>query len=353
MMRLFGVFGLMFVLAGVAAADHATKAPAKQASKKAAKHASKPAPPADDQPPADEAAAGDDGTAADGSDGQMTPEEIEASLPPHVNGPKLVDLGHDIQIDLPAGMLLLERDEARKMLEKGGDDTQNVLGVVGQLDANWLVVIEYDDVGYVSDTDADKLDSNELLRSYEEGTKQQNARRKTLGVPELFLDGWSELPAYKRLQHHLVWGLKAHSTEGPVINFFTRILGRSGYMSVNLIDSPDAIEQSKHDTQVLLDAIQFKAGSRYEDHQDGDRDSGLGLRALVLGGAGLGLVKAAKAGFLIKLLLIFKKGFIVVFAAIGGFFKWMLGRKKKNADAEPPQDPLPPADEPPATPPEV
>jgi uncharacterized membrane-anchored protein len=349
MMRVLGVFAVMLALAGTASAERAKKATTKQADAKAAKQATPAADGSDAEPAAESP---DAEQAAESPDAELTPEEVEASLPPHVNGPKLVDLGHDIQIDLPAGMLLLERDEARKMLEKGGDNTENVLGLVGQLDANWLVVIEYDDVGYVSDGDADKLDSNELLRSYEEGTKQQNARRKTLGVPELFLDGWSELPAYKRLQHHLVWGLKAHSTEGPVINFFTRILGRSGYMSVNLIDSPDAIEQSKHDTQVLLDAIQFKAGSRYEDHQEGDRDSGLGLRALVLGGAGLGLVKAAKAGFLIKLLLIFKKGFIVVFAAIGGFFKWMLGRKKKNADAEPPQDP-PPADEPPATPPEV
>ncbi|HEU4615539.1 MAG TPA: DUF2167 domain-containing protein, partial [Kofleriaceae bacterium] len=205
----------MLALAGTASAERAKKSATKQADAKAAKQ-----PAADDS--AAELADPDAEQAAEGADPELTPEEVEASLPPHINGPKLVDLGHDIQIDLPAGMLLLERDEARKMLEKGGDDTQNVLGVVGQLDANWLVVIEYDDVGYVSDTDADKLDSNELLRSYEEGTKQQNARRKTLGVPELFLDGWSELPAYKRLQHHLVWGLKAHSTEGPVINFFTR-----------------------------------------------------------------------------------------------------------------------------------
>lgn len=333
MTRVLGVLLVVFAVAGTAVAE---KRPANRS---------------DEQAPADE-------MAADGSDAELapdeaepTPEEIEASLPPHINGPTLVDLGHEIQVDLPAGMLLLERDEARKMLEKGGDDAENVLAVVGKLDANWLVVIEFDDVGYVNDSDADKLDSNELLRSYEEGTKQQNARRKTLGVPELFLDGWSELPAYKRVQHHLVWGLKAHSTEGPVINFFTRILGRNGYMSVNLIDSPDAIEQSKRDTQVLLDAIQFKSGSRYEDHVEGDRDSGLGLRALVLGGAGLGIAKVAKAGILLKLLLVLKKGFIIVIAAIAGFFKWLFGRKKKDADVVPPQDPPPPGDEPPATPP--
>jgi len=299
------------------------------------------------------APAGDESPEGADADQPMTPEEIEATLPPHINGPKLVDLGHNIEIDLPAGMLLLERDEARKMLEKGGDFTENVLGVVGKLDANWLIVIEYDDVGYVSDKDADELDAGELLSQYQEGTKMQNARRRTLGVPELFLDGWSEMPAYKRVEHHLVWGLKAHSSEGPVINFFTRVLGRHGYMSVNLIDSPDAIEQSKVDSASVMTALRFKTGYKYEDYREGDKNSGLGLKALVLGGAGVGVaVKAAKAGFLIKLLLVFKKGFIVILLAIGGFFKWLFGRKKKDDDFMPPQDPgATPTSEPPATPP--
>src|SRR6185312_14970402 len=108
MMRALGVFVVLLVMATPAGAEKAAKkpAPAKQA---------EPAPPAEDAPPA--------GSDATGSDDEkpLSPEEIEASLPPHINGPKLVDLGHDVEIDLPAGMLLLERAEARKMLEKGGD----------------------------------------------------------------------------------------------------------------------------------------------------------------------------------------------------------------------------------------
>ena len=331
MTRALGVFVVLLVMATPAAAEKAAKKPA--ATKQA-----EPAPPAEDAPLA--------GSGAEGSDADkpLSPEEIEATLPPHINGPKLVDLGHDIEIDLPAGMLLLERAEARKMLEKGGDYTENVLAVVGKLDANWLVVIEYDDVGYVNDSDADQLNAKELFQQYQDGTKEQNARRKTLGVAELFLDGWSEMPAYQRPIHQLVWGLKAHSTEGPVINFFTRILGRNGYLSVNLIDSPDAIEKSKVEAGGALTGLRFKHGARYEDHSNGDKDSGLGLKALVLGGAGIAVAKAAKAGILIKLLLVFKKGFILVFAAIGGFFKWLFGRKKQ--DAVPPSDP-PPSEPPP------
>jgi uncharacterized membrane-anchored protein len=322
-MRAFGVFVVVVGLVTPATAE---------------KPALKSAPPPVEEP----VATGD-------TDAPPTPEEIEANLPPHLKGPALVQLGHEIEIDLPAGTILLERAEARKMLEQGGDFTDNVLAVVGKLDANWMIVIEYDDVGYVNDSDADQLDANELLRQYEVGTKQQNVRRKSLGVPELVLDGWSERPAYKRELRHLVWGLKAHTVEGPVINFFTRVLGRNGYISINLIDSPDAIEQSKLDSAGVLAAIKFKPGARYEDHQEGDRDSGLGLKALVLGGAGVGVAKAAKAGILVKLLLVFKKGFIFIIIAIAGLAKWLLGRKKKQQDVPPDETPpAPPAATPPA-----
>ncbi len=64
----------------------------------------------------------------------------------------------------------------------------------------------------------------------------------------------------------------------------------------------------------------------------------MGLRALVLGGTGIAVAKAAKVGLLAKFLLIFKKGFIVIFIAIGGFIKWLTGRKKEEEAPPPPTD---------------
>jgi uncharacterized membrane-anchored protein len=343
MTRALGVFVVLLAFVATAAADKTTsdkdKAPAKQPAKtkQESKADKKKAPAAEEQPAGEE-------DAADGSDAPPTPEEIEASLPPHIKGPKLVDLGHNIEFDLPAGMILLERDEARKALEKSGDDAESIIAMVYTLDSSWTLYIDYDDVGYVSDSDANELDANALVQSFQEGTTAQNAKRRTLGVPELFLDGWSEKPQYEPLKHHLVWGLKAHSTEGPAINFFTRILGRNGYMSVNLVDGPDTIEKSKTETAALLTALRYRAGSTYADHKEGDRDSGLGLKALVLGGVGLAVAK--KTGILVGLILVLKKGFIFIFAGIAGFFRWITGRSKKGSDDLPPSDP-PPSDPPP------
>lgn len=319
MKRSVGVFLVLVALVGAAAAEKKKSAKAAEPPPAAEPAPSEAAEPAEDAPP--------------------TPEEIEAQMPPHVKGPKLVDLGHEIELDLPEGMILLEREEAQKLIRQGGDDAENALGVVVRLDAEWWAVIEYSDIGYVDDSDADQLNANELLESYKQSTQQQNIKRKQLGVPELVLDGWSEMPSYQKALKHLVWGLEGHSTDGVFINYFTRLLGRNGYISINLIDSPENIEAAKVQAQPLLTATRYKVGARYEDHQDGDKSSGLGLRALVLGGTGVAVVKAAKAGIIVKLLLVLKKGFIVVFAAIGGFFKWLLGRKKSEGTDVPPEPP--------------
>jgi uncharacterized membrane-anchored protein len=324
----------MLALAGTAsAADNKAKKPAP---KTEAKNAKKPA-----TPPDADAAAGS------GSDGSAA-EDPEAGLPPHITGPKLVDLGNDTEVEIPAGVILLEKVEAQKIVAKGGDTGENVVAVITKLGASWWIAVEYEGVGYVDDGDADKLDANELLQSYQEGVKQQNERRRTLGEPDMFLDGWSEMPRYEKASHQLVWGLKGHSTNGVSINYFTRILGRPGYLSIDLIDSPENIEKSKVEATAILGATRFKTGQRYEEHKSEDKSSGIGLRALVLGGAGLVVLKAAKVGIFLKLLLFLKGGIKIIILAVGGFFAW-IGRgfkRKPKADIMPPPDPGPPPPDP-------
>ena len=108
-------------------------------------------------------------------------------------------------------------------------------------------------------------------------------------------------------------------------------------------ETPETLEASKVETAGLMIGTRFKPGALYEDYREGDKNSGMGLRALVVGGTGLAVMKAAKAGILIKLLLVFKKGFIFIIAGIVGLFKMILGRKKDVVPETPP-----PSDDPPA-----
>jgi len=195
-----------------------------------------------------------------------------------------------------------------------------------------MVVIDASDDGYVSDDDADELDADSMLEAFKQGTIEQNKKRAAIGVPELVIDDWSERPHYEPAKHHLVWGLNAHDSESKVVNFFTRFLGRYGFLSVNLVDDPATLEASKTQALSVLTALRFDAGSRYEDHVSSDRDSGIGLKALVLGGAGVAVAK--KTGILVAIFVAFKKGFVVVLAALGGFLRWLFRRKKAAPDGD-------------------
>ncbi|MGE0551707.1 MAG: DUF2167 domain-containing protein [Kofleriaceae bacterium] len=280
--------------------------------------------------PADQAAETTGQTDHDLDDAQLPSADQQLEWPEHIMGPRLVDLGHSSEIDLPDGIMLLERAEAQDMIRQDGGDPEAVLAILTTTSSTWMVVIEYDgDLGYISDADADELDADEMIASYREGARLQNARRKQLGLPGLIVDRWSEDPRYERASHHLVWGLAGHDETGEqFINHFTRILGRSGYLSFNLIDAPSRIEASKREVAKLLDALRFKSGSRYQDYRPGDPSSGAGLKTLVLGGAGV--AAASKMGLFAKLLVLLKKLGVFIVIGFGALFKWLRGRNRND-----------------------
>jgi uncharacterized membrane-anchored protein len=334
------VFAIAVVSTTAFAGHDKTHATKKEPAKKAA-------PP----PPTTGSAETPDGSAGDGS--AEAPADPFAEFP-QIHGPKLYQLGHNAEIDIPAGMRLFEQATAQDMIRKGGGSAEGTIAVVMPEfgGGEWVVIVDANDEGYVNDGDADQLDANEMLQDFKTGTAEQNKKRVAMGIPALEIDGWSNPPAYDKAKHHLVWGLNAHDTNGKVINFFTRFLGRSGYLSLNLIDDAATIEKSKVQALSVLEATRFKPGFTYENHASGDKDSHMGLKALVIGGGAL--LVAKKTGLLVLLLVFLKKGFIVVIAAIGGFFKWITGKGKKKDDHLsinlPPNDP-PPGD--PGAPPPV
>jgi uncharacterized membrane-anchored protein len=332
-MKRWWVLGCVLIMAMSGAAVAKDKAPAKP----------KPAEQAAAQAPA-EAPVADDAKA-----------EPAAPEIPHIVGPKLVDLGHHAQIDLPADMVLVEQQAAQELMRKWGNSPEGVIAVIfPQAEkATWWVSIEASDDGYVDDDDADELDAKSMLEQIQQGTLEQNKTRVSIGVPEFFVDDWREAPRYERAQHHLVWGINGHEARGKVVNFSTRFLGRNGYLSVDLVDSTETIEQSKTQALAILTAVHFSPGFRYADHASGDHSSGIGLKALVIGGTAVVLAK--KGGILIAILLALKKGIIVIAVAIGAFFKRMFRGKKADASSfastsmDPPSG-VPPSD-PPANPP--
>src|SRR5256885_623530 len=203
--------------------------------------------------------------------------------------------------------------EADKFLQKNGSfDNQGVLGVVLSADPaqQWGVIISYDEPGHVDDNE--KIDAPKLLDSIREGTEEMNKERVKNGFSELHVGDWSELPHYDKAVHRLVWGLPATSERGTTINYNTRVLGRRGVVSLNLLSDPTRFSVEKSNAATLLAATTFKTGARYEDfNKKTDKVAEYGLMGLILGGAGLGAAKLVKIGLLAK----FGKGLIALLLA--------------------------------------
>jgi uncharacterized membrane-anchored protein len=256
-------------------------------------------------------------------------------------GPRTVDLGHDLELALPESHVYVEPWKAKEILEQAGNfHNDDVIGIVlPKADENWWVVVSYEDPGYVKDDE--KIDAKELLESMQEGQDEVNKERVAKGFPALRLDGWSTPPAYDRGKHHLVWGLLVASDKGKSVNYSTRILGRRGYVALNLVTSPEEAESHRPQVSALLDATTFKQGARYQDFDSKiDKVAEFGLTGLILGGAGFAALKFAKVGFLAKagklligLLVAGKKLVVVALAGIAALFKKLLGRKGSEGEA--------------------
>jgi len=256
-----------------------------------------------------------------------------------IHGPSHVSLGHDLSLELPDGFLFLEKKEADALMkESGNDEDASLLGVAVKPNSSWLVTISYDAEGYIKDEDGEKLDAAEILQSITKGTEEANKYRTEHGFKPLHVDGWSELPHYERQTHHLIWAVRGSDADGTSVNYNTRVLGRHGYASLNLIDSPDRLPQSKGEVATLLGVTRFDSGARYEDFDvKRDKVAEYGLATLVAGGAGAVALKLAKVGLLAKfggkilaLLIAAKKALVALFIAAGAWLKKLFGAKKRE-----------------------
>ncbi len=253
-------------------------------------------------------------------------------------GPTKVALGFDCTIDLPEAYQYLDVAQSKKLLEAyGHTHNEHVLGTIGpKSEEPWQVYLDYDDPGYIKDDE--KLDADEIMKAMREGQMEVNKERVQLGHKALNLIGWSELPRYDRTAHHVVWGMTVR-TDGDSedsINYNTRVLGRKGYVAVNLVTDASRLAEFKSRAEDILKATTFNAGSRYEDHTGSDKVAEYGLAGLILGGAGLGLAKVAGKVGILALFAKGGKGALLLLAAPFLAIKKFLSGKKGNADAAPP-----------------
>ena len=150
-------------------------------------------------------------------------------------------------------------------------------GVDLQSADGWAVVINYDDAGHINDDDASSTDFNDLLKTMQKQTDEQNPNRQKAGYDPVTLVGWAEPPHYDSSAKTVYWAeqLKFGDSKVDTLNYKIRVLGREGVLIMNVVDSIDHLERIRKLSPTLLTMASFNSGKTYADFKSGDHMAGI------------------------------------------------------------------------------
>lgn len=243
--------------------------------------------------------------------------EAEAAMQ---RGPQTIKLLGQAELALPEGYGFVPHAQAVKVMEAMGNETDaRFVGLIFPTTGNqhWFVTVDYEAAGYIKDDDAKDWNADDLLKNLREGTEAGNEHRIKLGIDPIKVTRWVEKPTYVSAQHQLVWSAEARLRDkedpDPGVNYNTYVLGREGYISMDLVTSLATVEQDKPSAKQLLAAVSFVPGKRYTDFNSStDKVAAYGLAALV---GGLAVKKLGLLAVIGAFLAKFAK---LIFVAVAG-----------------------------------
>lgn len=234
-----------------------------------------------------------------------------------------VSLGSDLaMLQVPEGYKFIDEEQAKYVLEDlWGNPPGGNYGLLGMLvkenespiDVSYAVEISYSEEGYIEDDDAEDIDYDELLESMQEDAANSNPERIKQEYPTIELVGWASSPFYDQQNKKLHWAqeYKFGGEEGNTLNYNIRVLGRKGYINLNVIGGMVVFDDVKNNLDPILASVDFMDGNRYADfNPDFDDVAAYGIGGLIAGKV------LAKAGVFALILKFWK--FIAL--GIGGAF---------------------------------
>jgi len=274
--------------------------------------------------------------ASAGAPAQASPADQDAEMKAAVAamresiqpGPASIALAGQATLKLPEGYAYVPQKQANRLLKAmGNGDDATRLGLILPPDGDSFVVPRYIAAGYIKDDEAADWNADDLLASLTEGTEDNNRERAARGLPQMDIVGWNQKPAYDKASHRLVWAIetadKGAADQEHGANYNTYVLGREGYLSMNLVSDFGRLGENKPHVANLLAQTSFNAGKGYTDFNAAtDKVAEYGIAALVTGVAAkkLGLFALA-AAFLAKFAKLFAIAAFAMVAGLGKFFK--------------------------------
>jgi len=253
---------------------------------------------------------------------------LAAARTASTTGPADIALGSQATLKLPQGYAFIPQPQAGQLLKAmGNGDDPTRLGIIIPPESDSFVVPRYIEAGYIKDDEAADWKADDLLSGLKEGTEENNKERAERGLPQMEIVGWNQKPSYDKVAHRLVWSIetrdKGTASGEHGANYNTYVLGREGYLSMNLVSGLDGLAANKPFAQTLLAQTSFNPGKTYADFNAAtDKVAEYGIAALVTGVAAkkLGLF-AMMVAFLAKFAKLIAIAAFGLMATVGKFFK--------------------------------
>lgn len=247
-------------------------------------------------------------------------EENPASKLAWQFGPTDAMIGDKAQLVIPKGFAFLGSEDTKKYMEMLHNPPGDNEYVLSPVDQSWFAVFKFDPIGYVKDDEA--LDAASVLESIKRGTEQSNEERRKRGWGTMTIAGWRFEPQYDKQAKLLEWAVLAKDdpSQQDIVNYNTRLLGRSGVMQVVLVSPPATLDSSVAMLKTTLTGYKYVAGEDYTEFKQGDHIAEFGLAALVAGGAA---AIATKKGFFTVILGFLAAAWKFVAIAVVGGLAWI------------------------------
>jgi len=240
---------------------------------------------------------------------KLMQEQIEKSLTYETGK---ITLGKNLAVlQVPASYRYLSAKQSQYVLSQlwGNPPDSTTLGMLfpentGPLDENTHAIeISYSEEGYINDDDAEDLEYDDLLKEMQGDVRDGNPARAQAGYPTVELIGWASPPYYDAKNHKLHWAkeLKFQESESNTLNYNIRILGRKGYLVLNVIGDMSVLPAVKKGIDPVLASVNFTEGNRYHDfNPEIDQVAAYGVGGLIAGKV------LAKVGFFALILKFWK-----------------------------------------------
>ncbi|MET0466404.1 MAG: DUF2167 domain-containing protein [Chitinophagaceae bacterium] len=246
---------------------------------------------------------------------------------------KITLSGGAISLNVPPGFKFLESEKAKYVIEDlwGNPPTQAPLGLLlpasGKvLGDSYAFVVHFEDIGYVKDDDASKMDYDDLLKSMKKDNVESNGERTKLNLATMNLVGWASKPYYDKDKKILHWA-KEYQVEGEdvnTLNYDIRVLGRKGVLNLQAVATMEQLDSVNAHINDVITMATFTDGNRYSDFDSGTDN----VAAWTIGGLVAGKM-LAKVGFFAIILKYLKLIIAGVVLAGGAIWRFITGRRKK------------------------